>query len=157
RRGCMSNKEADTVLSPAENERVQRLLSQYHQIAELLHTSLDQEQAQAALNVVSDLTEAAQIAFVKSLAKAHETHAADILAGINTFSQLKEVRKEARRGLLRLESNKVLSQWKPPVKETLAAQASIPHPPRFWKGFVSQSREEGEVQLLLCWEQGFEY
>src|SRR5690242_5702489 len=104
----MSSKEADTVLSPEENERVQRLFSQYQQIAELLHTSLDQEQAQAALIVVSDLTEAGQMAFVKSLAKVQETDAANILAGINTFSQLKEVRKEARRGLLRLESNKVL-------------------------------------------------
>jgi tetratricopeptide (TPR) repeat protein len=153
----MSNKEADTVLSPEENERVQRLFSQYHQIAELLRTSLDQEQALAALIVVNDLTEAAQIAFVKSLAKVHETDAADILAGVNIFSRLKEVRKAARRGLLRLESNKVLPQWKPPVTETPAVQASISHLPRFWKGFVSQSREEGEVQLLLCWEQGFEY
>jgi tetratricopeptide (TPR) repeat protein len=153
----MSNKEADSVLSPEENERVQRLFSQYQQIAELLHTSLDQEQAQAALIVVSDLTQAAQIAFVKSLARVYETDAADLLAGINTFSQLKEVRKEARRGLLRLESHKVLPQWKPPIKENPAVQASISHPPRFWKGVISQSREEGEVQLLLVWEQGFEY
>ena len=153
----MAHKEADTVLSPEENERVQRLLAQYHQVAELLHTGLDQEQAQAALVVVSDLSEVAQIAFVKSLAKERETDAADILAGVNTFSQLKEVRKEARRGLLRLASNKVLPQWKPPVKQAPAAQASISHAPRFWKGFVTQTREEGEVQLMLCWEQGFEY
>jgi tetratricopeptide (TPR) repeat protein len=153
----MSNKEADTVLSPEETERVQRLFSQYYQIAELLHTSLDQEQAQAALTVVGDLTEAAQIALVKSLAKVNETNAADILAGINTFSQLKEVRKEARRGLLRLESNKVRPQWKPLVKGTPVGLVSISHPPRFWQGFVSQTREEGELQLLLCWEQGFEY
>src|SRR5215472_19000923 len=124
----MANKEAETALSPEENERVQRLFSQYHQIAELLHTSLDQEQAQAALIVVSHLTEVAQIAFVKSLAREHETDAADILTGINTFSQLKEVRKEARRGLLRLESNKVLPQWKPPVKEAPAVQTSLSQP-----------------------------
>ncbi len=153
----MSNKETDTVLSPEETERVQRLISQYQQIAELLRTSLDQEQAQAALVVVADLTEAGQMAFVKALVREKETAAADLLTGINTFSQLKEVRKEARRGLLRLESNKVLPQWQPPVQAPLAAQASISHPPRFWQGFVSQTREEGEMQLLLCWEQGFEY
>ncbi len=153
----MSNKEADTVLSPEETERVQRLFSQYYQIAELLHTSLDQEQAQAALAVVGDLTEAAQIAFVKSLAKVNETDAADVLASINTFSPLKEVRKEARRGLLRLESNKVRPQWKPLGKETPAVLVNISNSPRFWKGFASQTREEGEMQLLLCWEQGFEY
>ena len=157
RRGCMSNKEANTVLSPEETERVQRLFSQYHQIAELLHTSLDQEQAQVALTIVGDLTQTAQVAFVKSLAKENETDAADILTGINIFSQLKEVRKEARRGLLRLESGKVRPQWKPPMKDTPAVPVSISKPPRFWKGFVSQTREEGEMQLLLCWEQGSEY
>ena len=138
-------------------EQVQRLFSQYRQIAELLHTSLDQEQAQAALAVVSDLTEAAQITFVKSLAKENEIDAADILAGINIFSQVKEVRKEARRGLLRLESSKVRPQWKPPGKDIPIVGINISNPPRFWKGFVSQTREEGEMQLLLCWEQGFEY
>lgn len=153
----MSNKEANTVLSPEETERVQRLFSQYHQIAELLHTSLDQEQAQVALTIVGDLTQTAQVAFVKSLAKENETDAADILTGINIFSQLKEVRKEARRGLLRLESGKVRPQWKPPMKDTPAVPVSISKPPRFWKGFVSQTREEGEMQLLLCWEQGSEY
>jgi tetratricopeptide (TPR) repeat protein len=153
----MSKKEANTVLSSEETERVQRLFSQYHHIAELLRTSLDQEQAQIALTVVGDLTQTAQVAFVKSLAKEHETDAADILTGINTFSQLKEVRKEARRGLLRLQSSKVCPQWKPPIKDTPAVQASASKPPRFWKGFASQTREEGEIQLLLCWEQGFEY
>jgi tetratricopeptide (TPR) repeat protein len=153
----MSNKETDTLLSPEENERVQHLFSQYHQIADLLRTSLDAEQAQAALVVVADLTEAAQNLFVKSLAKENEQDAADILAGINAFSQFKEVRKAARRGLLRLESSKIRPQWKPPVKQVSAVQVTISNPPRFWKGFVTQTREEGEMQLLLGWEQGFEY
>jgi tetratricopeptide (TPR) repeat protein len=30
-------------------------------------------------------------------------------------------------------------------------------PPRFWKGFVTETREDGELELVLCWEQGFEY
>lgn len=145
------------MLSPEETEQVQRLLSQYHQIAELLHTSLDQEQAQAALTVVNDLTEAAQIAFIKSLSKENVLDAADLLAGINAFSQLKEVRKEARRGLLRLEASKIRPQWKPPIEQTPAVRVNISNPPRFWKGFVTEMREEGEIQLILCWEQGFEY
>ena len=153
----MSNKEAETLLSPEETERVQRLFSQYSQIAELLRTSLDQEQAQAALTVISDLSEAAQIAFIKSLAKVNELDAADLLTAINTFSPLKEVRKEARRGLLRLESNKIRPQWQSPLKQTPVAQANIPNPPRFWKGLVTETREEGGIQLLLCWEQGFDY
>lgn len=153
----MSNKEAETLLSPEETERVQHLFAQYHQIAELLRTSLDQEQSEAALTVIVALTAAAQIAFIKSLAKENEQDAADLLTGINIFSQLKEVRKEARRGLLRLESNKIRPQWQPPVKQTPAIQVNISNPPRFWQGFVTETREEGGVQLLLCWEQGFEY
>ena len=97
----MSNKDADILLSPEETERVLRLFSQYHQIAELLHTSLDEEQVKAALAAVYDLTKVAQIAFVKSLAKENEPDAADILASMNALSQDKEVRTEARRGLLR--------------------------------------------------------
>jgi len=56
-----------------------------------------------------------------------------------------------------LEAAKVYPQWKPQVVRTPVASLPIAHPPRFWKGYVTQSREEGELQLILCWEQGLDY
>ncbi|HCI82327.1 MAG TPA: hypothetical protein DHW02_21845, partial [Ktedonobacter sp.] len=29
--------------------------------------------------------------------------------------------------------------------------------PRFWQGLTTQSREEGEIQVILMWEQGYDY
>ncbi|HLX40622.1 MAG TPA: tetratricopeptide repeat protein, partial [Ktedonobacteraceae bacterium] len=45
----------------------------------------------------------------------------------------------------------------PPISSTPAIAVAAPNPPRYWKGFITQSREEGEVQVVLCWEHGFEY
>jgi tetratricopeptide (TPR) repeat protein len=33
----------------------------------------------------------------------------------------------------------------------------VTNPPRFWKGLATRTREEGELQLILCWEQGYNY
>src|SRR5581483_6107632 len=36
-------------------------------------------------------------------------------------------------------------------------QVNIVNPPRFWKGLSTQSRDQVEAQLLLMWEQGYDY
>jgi len=76
----------------------------------------------------------------------------------DVYAQLvKEVRKEARRALIRLEGAKIYPQWSAPIVQTPAIQVNVEHPPRFWKGYVTTSRDEGEVQLLLSWEQCYDY
>ncbi|GCE13364.1 tetratricopeptide repeat protein [Tengunoibacter tsumagoiensis] len=154
----MSHKNVrNTQLSQEEFTQVQHLLDQYSQIAESLHTSTTQADAEGALAPLLSQSEEVQIAVLKALSKETNTKAADVLTAMNALCPIKEVRKEARRALLQLEASKITSQWKPPVVQAPAVQMSISQPPRFWKGFVSQTRDEGEVQLILIWEQGYEY
>ena len=150
-------KEIDTVVSEEDNAQVQHMLEQFHQLAGNLHSSSNQEEAGAVLSDINSMPEASQLALLKALSKEHDTDAADVLIAINELSPNKSIRKEARRSLIRLEGAKVYPGWNPPVSHTPAFQFPASNPPRFWKGFVTQSREEGEIQLILCWEQGFEY
>jgi tetratricopeptide (TPR) repeat protein len=146
------NIKAQTPDLPYDDAQVQQVLEQYHQIANKLHTSTDQQQAESALNEINTLSEGTQIALLKALAKEQHVDAADVLTALHELSPIKDVRKEARRSLIRLQEARIYPQWKPPVQSPLAIQ--LPGtPPRFWKGVVTDSRDIGEVNLLLCFEQ----
>ena len=149
-------KETGTQLSQEDHQQIQDLFSRYHQIAERLHNSADQVQAEATLADITVWPTPIQLALVKTLARENNTDAADVLTAIHTLGIHKDVRKEARRGLIRLEAAKFHSRWKPPIQAP-AVQLQRSEDPRFWKGFVTQSRDQGEVQLILCWEQGYDY
>jgi tetratricopeptide (TPR) repeat protein len=142
--------------------QVQSLLEQFHTIAQVLRGSANQEQVEATLTTITDLPEATQLALLKTLSREHHHDAADILLALNEFSPAKDVRKEARRSLIRLQEVNIFPQWQPPVKRTALvemfeeAQAAV-NPPRFWKGVVTKSRDVGEVSLILLWEQGIDY
>ena len=150
-------KESVPFLSEEENTQVQYLLENYQPIAQALRQSTDQAHIENALSAIDELSEAAQVVLLKALAKENTIDAADILIAVNTVSTQKEARKEARRSLIRLEGAKIYPQWVPPVVASPIAQINVEHPPRFWKGLVTQAREEGQVQLLLSWEQGYDY
>ena len=150
-------KEAETQLSEADTNQIQDLISHYKTIAENLHASTDRAQAETAIAAISALPEGSQIAFLKLLAKTNDSAAADIVLAINALSPYKEVRKEARRTLIRFESSKTYPTWNAPVTQAPAVQLSVTNAPRFWKGFATQTREEGELQIFLVWEQGYEY
>src|ERR1700730_14146561 len=113
-------KETETLLSAQDNQQVQHLLSQYHHLAQGLHGSSDQAQTEALLENINALSEPVQFALLKALSKEHESDAADVLAALNALSPHKEVRKEARRSLIRLEGTKTYPQWTPPVAKTSA-------------------------------------
>lgn len=154
----MSRKKDTAIqLSAEENDQVQHLLSHYDQVAQRIYNSNNQAEAEEALSDLKALSEPAQIALLKSLAKEKETGAADILIAVNALSPNKEARKEARRGLIQLEGAKIQPRWNPPITRTAAVEVQVPNPPRFWKGWATQTREEGEMRLVLCWEQGFDY
>ncbi len=150
-------KESNSPVSQEEHAQLEHVLEQFHQIANELHTSTNKEEAEAVLTDINRLAETSQVAFLKALSKERTSDAADIMIALNELSPNKSIRKEARRSLLRLEAAKVYPQWKPPVVRTPVVGLPLAHPPRFWKGYVTQSREEGEVQLILCWEQGIDY
>jgi Tetratricopeptide repeat len=150
-------KETTNQLSPEETSQVQSLFSHYSELARRLRSTTDRSQAETVLHEVFDASEPTQLTFLKSLSRTKEQDAADVLAAINALSPQKEIRKEARRALIQLESAKIYPQWTPANTQASAVQLTQPNPPRFWKGFASQTREEGEMQLILCWEQGYNY
>ncbi len=152
-----TKKEKDTTASPVANEHIQPILDNIHAIAQNLHESNDAAQARTTLAEIYNLPAAAQMALLKALSKQRETDAADILLALNELSDDKIIRKEARRSLIQLEEAKIQPRWQPPVARTPALSAGTPNPLRFWKGLVTLSREEGEVQVMLCWDQGYEY
>lgn len=149
--------ENNTTLSTEENNQIQHLLDRYQELAQHIRTATTQAQAEAALTDITSLSEKVQIALLKALAKEQTNEAADLLTALNAFSPSKEIRKEARRSLLRLDAAKVYSSWTPPIMQASAIQVNVKQAPRFWRGFVTQSREEGELQIVLFWEQGYDY
>jgi len=146
-------------VSQGDNEQAQSLFEQYHEIAQALHSSSDQQQAEVALESVTGESEAVQMALLKMLARTQETDAADVLLALNTLSPLKDVRKEARRGLIQLEQSKTYPIWQPPIERTpeFLSTQEAGNPPRFWKGYMNGSHDIGEASVLLMWEQGEDY
>ncbi|MFL5626968.1 MAG: tetratricopeptide repeat protein [Ktedonobacteraceae bacterium] len=149
--------ESATSLPPEESTQIQHLLAKYHQLAQGLHGSSNQAEAEELLKDINSLSEAGQIALLKALSKERDSDAADVILALHELSPFKSIRKEARRSLIRLEGAKIYPSWKPPVAQVSLFQVPVSNPPRFWKGYVTLAREEGEVQLVLCWEQGYEY
>jgi tetratricopeptide (TPR) repeat protein len=152
-----TKKEQTQQLSPAELSQVQHLFTQYRQFAERLHASTDQGTALAALAEITRQPELIQLALLKELAKERQSEAADILAALHALSPLKELRKEARRGLLRQEAAKIRPRWQAPAEQTPITLTQADHAPRFWKGLATETREQGEMQLYLAWEQAHDY
>ncbi len=149
-------KETNILVSQEDETQAQQELEHYHNIADDLHASHSREQAAAALSEINSMPEASQMALLKLLTKEHNQEAANVLSAIHELSPNKNVRKEARRSLIRLEEAKVHPDWTPPAPAPLVTQL-IENAPRFWKGLVTQNRESGEIELVLCFEQGVDY
>ena len=141
----------------SQSEQEQELFARLPDVAQTVRASSTPTEAEAALADITALPTSAQLNFIRTLSKTTTTDAADVLTALNTYGADKEVRKEARRALVRLESMRVRSQWTPPVAQASAVQLNVNNAPRFWQGLTTQSREEGEMQLILIWEQGYDY
>ena len=139
-------------VSLEDKSQAQHILERYHEIAESLHASTNQEQVEAALAEINNMPEGVQMALLKDLSKERHTDAADVLIAINELSPTKSVRKEARRSLIALQGVRIYPQWSPPIDRAPAVQVTM-SPLRFWKGMVTDSRDVGEVQLALGFEQ----
>jgi tetratricopeptide (TPR) repeat protein len=152
-------KQESQTLSQEEQHRLQQALVHYNEVAQALHNSTQQPEAEATLRSLTSLPENVQIAYLKALSKESTTNAADVVAAFNALAPAKEVRKEAKRSLIRLEGNKTYPQWTPPPAPFVEEEAvSVDTtPPRFWKGLITDTKELGEMQLILCWELGANY
>ena len=147
-------KHTQPSISQEESKQAQQLLEQYHAVANNLHESSDQKQAETALTEINDMPEGVQMALVKALSKETNTDAADVLSAINALSPSKNVRKEAKRSLIKLEETKIYPHWSPPIEQVSLIQfPSATGRFRFWKGLALGSRNIGEMQLTLAFEE----
>jgi tetratricopeptide (TPR) repeat protein len=151
-----ANERTDPSAPHVDDAQIKHLLEQRHEIADELHNSTSRAQAEIALAELTSMDEASQVALLKALAKQHDTDAADILLAINELSPNKAMRKESRRALIQLAGAKIYPSWTP-EPQARPAPVAVTNPPRFWKGSVTETREQGEIEMVLCWEQGFEY
>src|SRR5229473_5817703 len=138
-----AKKQTKFIIPHGDNAQIQHLLEQRHDIAEELHNSTSRAQAETSLAALMQIDEASQLALLKTLARQHDTDAADILLAINELTPNKAVRKESRRALIQLAGAKIYPSWTPEPEP--GPVVAVTNPPRFWKGFVTETREEGEL------------
>src|SRR5438477_126757 len=133
-------------VSQEDQTQAQRVFEQYHQIAEGLRLSTTREQVEAPLAEINSMTEPAQVALSKALAKERHTDAADVLLAINELSPVKGARKEARRSLIQLQGAKIYPQWHPPIDQPLAL---VPQTPTLDEDKNNYEDEENEDYTAL--------
>ncbi len=151
-----TKKDTQPQLSADDEAQIQAVLERRQAIAAELHASTSQRQAEEALASAFTLSEPTQMALLKRLTGARDTEAADLLLALHELAPEKTVRKEARRALIQLAGAKIYPSWSS-EPEPGAGVLGVENAPRFWKGVVPQIRETGEMQVTLCWEQGFQY
>lgn len=151
-----AKKDTYPPLSADDEAQIQTVLARREAMAEELHTSTSQAQAEALLAPALGMSEATQMALLKSLARAHDSAAADVLLAMHELAPEKAVRKEAKRALIQLAGAKIYPSWTS-EQVPVAGALGVENTPRFWKGSVAEVRESGEVHMTLCWEQGFDY
>jgi tetratricopeptide (TPR) repeat protein len=152
-----ANKKTPTDSLQADETQVQLLFARRQAFAEELHGCTSRAEAQRLLADVFAADKATQMALLKTLARTRDSAAADLLLAAHELAPLKEVRKEARRGLIQLAGAKVYPSWTPEPEPAAVGGVAVENAPRFWKGLVAEMREAGELQLTLCWEYGLEY
>ena len=135
-----NNKGKQPERTPQEDEQIQNILAQYSQIAKNLKKSRNEDQIEDALSSIFELPEAAQLGLLKALAKEHSIPAADIVLAVNTYTPLKEVRKEARRSLIQLESSNTYPEWTMPSVMSLSDIVGIDS----FSGFEDDEEDEDE-------------
>ncbi len=109
-----SKKAKTSVLTSEDQQQIQQLLHGYQSIVTNLFAAQSPEEAETALTPIEELSRAVQMAFTKSLSNAQEIQAADLLTALHALARHKEVRKEAKRSLLRLASANIEPDWSAP-------------------------------------------
>ena len=152
-----AKKHIPAQLSQEDETQIQQFLDRRQAIAEELHGCTNRVQAEALLADIFSAAELTQMGLLKGLVRASDADAADLLLALHELAPEKTIRKEARRALIQLAGAKVFPSWTPEAESAAVGTPGAEISPRFWKGQISEMRESGELQLILCWEQGFEY
>jgi tetratricopeptide (TPR) repeat protein len=149
-------------ISQEDNALVLQQLEQYHHLAQGLRKSGSLDEAEIVLAPIAAMSEGAQVVLMKALGAEDSLDAADLLQAVNTLSKLKEVRKEARRSLIRLEGSDTYPQWRPPSASPLEMLANALSEPQEDEDrpflfpdsiFPVLSPYDGVITFLTSWAQ----
>ncbi len=145
--------------SPATSEEFRPLLEQLPRFALALQASATREDAENAIFEIQKLPENTQLALVQALSSVSSERdaAVAVLEALYELSPSKNVHKEARRALIRLSVPKHSPRWDTTAPLVSAPAPPISQPPRFWKGKILRTREQGETVVVLAWEYGTDY
>jgi tetratricopeptide (TPR) repeat protein len=136
-------RSADASATPA----VQPLLDQLAILSQQLRQSSERTAAYQTLSSIDQQPASVALAFAQALGARRESDAADVALALAELSQHQALRKEARKALVRLRSVGIAPSFTVPTGEAAAPQRQRP----FYTGYVSQTREQGEVQVALAW------
>ncbi len=131
----------------AAQQAAQALLNQLPALSQQLRQSSDRAAAAEALAAIEQQPVALALAVAGALGSNKTREAADVALALAELSQQSEVRKEARRSLVRLRSMGIAPLFSLPAIQATAQ----PVQRTFFQGYVSRNREQGEVQLALAW------
>src|SRR5579871_1724949 len=126
---------------------VQTLLDQLAILSQQLRQSSERAAAYQALSSIDQQPANVALAFAQSLGARREGDAADVALALAELSQHQALRKEARRALVRLRSVGIAPSFSVPTSEAAGPQRQR----AFYMGYVSQTREQGEMQVALAW------
>lgn len=138
---------ARQLLDAATQQAIQPLLDQLPVLSQHLHQVTDRANAEQAISSIEQQPAQTVLAFAGALGTRRSREAADVALALAELSQRRDVRKEARRSLVRLRSMGLTPTFSIPT--TPATVAPPQHP--FYRGYVSQSRDQGEIHLALAW------
>ncbi|MGO8946800.1 MAG: tetratricopeptide repeat protein [Ktedonobacterales bacterium] len=161
-------------LDEEQRKSVDALLDDLHEMAESLRSTAksDRTPELALLAAVLAAPEPVAMAFVQRLGAIRGTSARDAIEVAQALGELeprKEVAHEARRARLRLRSAGAMPSlsFTPtapaaereaagdiPISPLPSAAAGAGDLPRLLAAFVSETREQGEVRLILGWQEG---
>ncbi|HEY7357021.1 MAG TPA: hypothetical protein VH590_11165, partial [Ktedonobacterales bacterium] len=137
---------ANRTLDASAQQAIQTLLDQLPTLSQQLRQSSERAAAYQALSPIEQQPAPVALAFADALGSRRETDAADVALALAELSQHQALRKEARRAVVRLRSVGIAPGFSVPASEA-APQRQRP----FYLGYVSQTREQGEMQLALAW------
>jgi tetratricopeptide (TPR) repeat protein len=138
---------AARALDASAARALQALLDHLPTLSQQLRQSSERAAISQALSSIDQQPATIALAFAEALGTRRETDAADVALALAELSQHQALRKEARKALVRLRSAGIAPHFSVPASEAATPQRQRP----FYLGYVSRTREQGEVQLALAW------
>ena len=174
RRVTQRERDALSQLSAEQHVQIDAQIGALNTVAQALRQAQSEgrEAIIAKLDAILALPDELAFAFAQQLGNQRgpsARDAADVAQALGELDTRKEVAREARRSRIRLRTTGVLPSLMIPVSEGTVSPDSTPAAinvhmqasdtsgqtgPEFAEGFVTQTREQGEIMLLIGWQEG---